>query len=138
MSPRYSLPLNSSSCATCSPMRHGQMAASLRARNRPKSNAICNCPKTATLPAPAVFSSPRRIFPPLFNRYEGGMTFGSHIDNAVRRIAANGERVRTDLSATLFLSDPDAYDGGELVIEDTYGERHVKLAAGDLVLYPGT
>lgn len=81
---------------------------------------------------------PRRIFPPLFNRYEGGMTFGSHIDNAVRRIAANGERVRTDLSATLFLSDPDSYDGGELVIEDTYGERHVKLAAGDLVLYPGT
>lgn len=82
---------------------------------------------------------PKRIFPPLFNRYEGAYnTFGNHIDNAVRLIAASGERVRTDLSATLFLSDPESYDGGELVIEDTYGEHAVKLAAGDMVLYPGS
>ncbi|WP_442498208.1 Fe2+-dependent dioxygenase [Methylobacter sp. sgz302048] len=82
---------------------------------------------------------PRRIFPPLFNRYEGAVNaFGNHIDNAVRICAATGERVRTDLSATLFLSDPDDYDGGELVIEDTYGSHAVKLAAGDMVLYPGS
>jgi PKHD-type hydroxylase len=82
---------------------------------------------------------PRRIFPPLFNRYEGAANaFGNHIDNAVRICAATGERVRTDLSATLFLSDPDDYDGGELVIEDTYGSHAVKLAAGDMVLYPGS
>ena len=82
---------------------------------------------------------PKRIFPPLFNRYEGAANaFGKHIDNAVRPVGATGRRVRTDLSATLFLSDPAAYDGGELVIEDTYGPRSVKLAAGDLVLYPST
>jgi PKHD-type hydroxylase len=82
---------------------------------------------------------PKRIFPPLFNRYEGAANaFGNHIDNAVRICAATGERVRTDLSATLFLSDPDDYDGGELVIEDTYGSHAVKLAAGDMVLYPGS
>lgn len=81
---------------------------------------------------------PKRIYPPLFNRYEGGMSFGNHIDNAVRRIAATGERVRTDLSATLFLANPDTYDGGELVIEDTYGDQRIKLPAGDMVLYPGT
>lgn len=82
---------------------------------------------------------PKRIFPPLFNRYAGtANAFGNHIDNAVRTIHATGQRVRTDLSATLFLSDPAEYDGGELVIEDTYGPRSVKLAAGDLVLYPST
>jgi PKHD-type hydroxylase len=82
---------------------------------------------------------PKRIFPPLFNRYEGEHnTFGNHIDNAVRHCSHTGERVRTDLSATLFLSDPDDYDGGELVIEDTYGSHAVKLAAGDMVLYPGS
>lgn len=82
---------------------------------------------------------PKRIFPPLFNRYEGDYnTFGNHIDNAVRTCADSGVRVRTDLSATLFLCDPDSYEGGELVIEDTYGEHAVKLAAGDMVLYPGS
>jgi len=78
---------------------------------------------------------PRRVFPPLFNRYDEGMGFGAHVDNAIRH-GAGGMRLRTDLSATLFLSEPDAYDGGELVIEDVYGEQLVKLAAGDLVLYP--
>lgn len=82
---------------------------------------------------------PRRIFPPLFNRYGGAANaFGNHIDNAVRTFGATGQRVRTDLSATLFLSDPAEYDGGELVIEDTFGPRQVKLAAGDLVLYPAS
>jgi len=83
---------------------------------------------------------PRRVFPPLFNRYGGASnSFGSHVDNAVRFVpGGQGERVRTDLSCTLFLSDPDAYDGGELVVEDTFGAQRVKLPAGDLLLYPGT
>ncbi len=83
---------------------------------------------------------PRRIYPPLFNRYAGGQSFGYHVDNAVRydRSQGSSQPVRTDLSATLFLSDPDSYDGGELVIEDTYGTQQVKLPAGSLVLYPGT
>ena len=86
---------------------------------------------------------PLRVFPPLFNRYDGGMTFGSHIDNAIRFVKPSlgtgaPIRVRTDLSATLFLTDPADYDGGELVIEDTYGEHRVKLAAGDMVLYSAT
>ena len=82
---------------------------------------------------------PRRIFPPLFNRYAGAANaFGDHVDNAVRTVAATGARVRTDLSATLFLADPAEYDGGELVIADTFGEQRVKLPAGDLVLYPSS
>ncbi|MCX7893500.1 MAG: Fe2+-dependent dioxygenase [Burkholderiales bacterium] len=82
---------------------------------------------------------PKRIFPPLFNRYEGrANAFGNHVDNAVRTVAASGERIRTDLSATLFLADPGEYDGGELVIEDTYGAHAVKLAAGDMILYPSS
>jgi len=81
---------------------------------------------------------PARVFPPLFNRYAGGQTFGTHIDNAVRTIRGTVQRVRTDLSATLFLTAPDSYDGGELVIEDTYGVHAVKLAAGDMVLYPAS
>jgi PKHD-type hydroxylase len=81
---------------------------------------------------------PKKIFPPLFNRYAGGQSFGNHIDNSVRRINATGEYVRTDLSVTLFLSAPEEYDGGELVIEDTYGTQSVKLPAGDAVLYPST
>ncbi|HEX3846141.1 MAG TPA: Fe2+-dependent dioxygenase [Steroidobacteraceae bacterium] len=78
---------------------------------------------------------PRHVYPPLFNRYETGMTFGAHIDNAVRQIPGTHHRLRTDLAATLFLSAPEEYDGGELVIEDTYGSHSVKLGAGDLVVY---
>ena len=81
---------------------------------------------------------PRKIFPPLFNCYEAGESFGFHVDNAVRAIPGTAERVRTDLSATLFFSDPDSYEGGELVIEDTFGTREVKLPAGHMVLYPGS
>jgi PKHD-type hydroxylase len=78
---------------------------------------------------------PQRVFPPLFNRYEGGMTFGSHVDNAIRPITGTPLRIRTDVSATLFLSEPESYDGGELVVEDTYGSHSVKLPAGDLIVY---
>ena len=81
---------------------------------------------------------PAKILPPLFNRYEGTQAYGRHIDGAVRPFGSTSLFVRTDLSATLFLNEPDSYDGGELVIEDTYGPRQVKLAAGDMVLYPGT
>ena len=81
---------------------------------------------------------PLRIFPPLFNRYEGGQSFGSHVDNAIRQVTDTGHRIRTDLSATLFFANPDEYEGGELVIEDTYGVHSVKLPAGHLVLYPST
>jgi PKHD-type hydroxylase len=81
---------------------------------------------------------PRRILPPLFNRYGGTSNFyGRHVDSAVM-YARSGERVRSDVSCTLFLADPADYDGGELVIDDTYGEQRVKLAAGDMVVYPGT
>ena len=80
---------------------------------------------------------PNQVYPPLFNRYEGGMQFGSHVDGAVR-LLPNGSKVRTDVSMTLFLSAPDEYDGGELVIEDTYGVQQVKLAAGDMIVYPAT
>jgi PKHD-type hydroxylase len=83
---------------------------------------------------------PRRVFPPLFNRYGGAANaFGNHVDNAVRAVpGGSGERVRTDISCTLFLSDPADYEGGELVVEHTYGRQAVKLPAGDMVLYPGT
>jgi PKHD-type hydroxylase len=81
---------------------------------------------------------PLRVFPPLFNRYEGGMTFGPHVDNAVRQVPGTPFRIRTDLSVTLFISRPEEYDGGELVVEDVYGAHSVKLPAGDLILYPAT
>ena len=83
---------------------------------------------------------PNRVFPPLFNRYDAGAGHGfdNHVDNAIRYLPDRSGRIRTDLSATLFLSDPDEYEGGELVVEDTYGAHAVKLPAGDLVLYPST
>jgi PKHD-type hydroxylase len=81
---------------------------------------------------------PRHIFPPLFNRYGEGQHFGIHVDNAVRGDHLTGIRIRTDLSVTLFLSEPDEYDGGELVVEDYYGSHEIKLPAGHVVLYPAT
>lgn len=81
---------------------------------------------------------PARVYPPMFNRYEGGEQFGHHVDNAVRLLPGSAFKLRTDVSATLFLADPADYEGGELVIEDTYGAHAVKLPAGDLVLYPST
>jgi PKHD-type hydroxylase len=81
---------------------------------------------------------PFRVFPPLFNRYEGGDSFGNHVDNSIRQIAGTSLRIRTDLSATLFLTEPDEYEGGELLIDDTYGMHSVKLPAGSMILYPST
>jgi len=83
---------------------------------------------------------PDRVFPPLFNRYDAGAGHGfdNHVDNAIRYLEDKSARIRTDLSATLFLADPDDYDGGELIVEDTYGEHAVKLPAGDVILYPST
>jgi len=81
---------------------------------------------------------PARVFPPLFNRYQGGQAFGTHVDNAIRQVTGTPHRIRTDLSATLFFSNPDEYDGGELVVEDTYGTHGVKLPAGHMILYPAT
>ncbi len=81
---------------------------------------------------------PLRVFPPLFNRYDPGMSFGIHLDNAIRQVPGTPYRVRTDLSMTLFLSQPDEYDGGELVIDDVYGAHTVKLPAGDMILYPAS
>jgi PKHD-type hydroxylase len=81
---------------------------------------------------------PLQVFPPLFNRYSGGQSFGTHVDNAIRQVPSTGQRVRTDLSATLFLASPEEYDGGELVVEDTYGAQSIKLPAGHMILYPAT
>ncbi|HEY1327151.1 MAG TPA: Fe2+-dependent dioxygenase [Casimicrobiaceae bacterium] len=95
----------------------------------------------AALARSALFFSavlPKQVYPPLFNRYSGEMRFGNHVDGAMRVHAPTGRRIRTDISATLFLTPPEDYDGGELVIEDTYGAHAVKLAAGDLVIYPAT
>ena len=81
---------------------------------------------------------PLKVFPPLFNRYAGGQAFGMHVDNAVRIQRGSDFRIRSDLSCTIFLSDPDGYDGGELVVEDPGGERRVKLGAGSAILYPAS
>lgn len=81
---------------------------------------------------------PLEILPPYFNRYENNETFGFHVDNSIRNIRGTQQRIRTDLSCTVFLSEPEEYQGGELVVEDTYGYHEVKLPAGDLILYPST
>jgi PKHD-type hydroxylase len=81
---------------------------------------------------------PLKVFPPMFNRYTGGGHFGTHVDTAIRAMASTGQRIRTDVSATLFLTAPDQYEGGELLVEDTYGVHQVKLPAGHMVLYPAT
>jgi PKHD-type hydroxylase len=98
---------------------------------------------TAALERNPLFLSaalPSRIYPPLFNRYDGadGMQFGTHVDGAVRLLPGTGTKIRTDISATLFISAPEEYDGGELLIDDTYGTHSAKLPAGDMVLYPAT
>lgn len=89
---------------------------------------------------PLFFSAalPLHIVPPLFNAYAGGEHYGLHVDGAVRHIPGSGQSLRTDVSSTLFLSEPDEYDGGELVVVDTYGTHEVKLPAGDMIVYPST
>lgn len=81
---------------------------------------------------------PRHILPPMFNRYEGGGHYGNHIDNAIQTDRFSGQKVRTDVSTTLFLAEPEEYEGGELIAEDSFGVHEVKLAAGDAILYPST
>jgi PKHD-type hydroxylase len=81
---------------------------------------------------------PLKVFPPLFNRYEDGQAFGTHVDNAIRQVPGTPHRVRTDLSATLFFTPPEEYEGGELLIEDTYGMHNIKLPAGHMILYPSS
>jgi PKHD-type hydroxylase len=81
---------------------------------------------------------PHHVFPPLFNRYGPGMSFGNHVDNAVRQLPGTPHRLRTDVAATLFLSGPEEYDGGELIVEDTFGAHSIKLAVGDMVVYPAS
>lgn len=81
---------------------------------------------------------PLKVYPPLFNRYTGGQQFDTHVDNAIRHLRGTSFRIRSDLSCTLFLSEPEDYDGGELTIEDVYGEQKVKLPAGHMVLYPSS
>jgi PKHD-type hydroxylase len=108
----------------------------------PVARALSAVVRTAVSGNPMFFAGalPARIFPPLFNAYSGGQAFGFHVDNAVRydRSTTPATAIRTDLSATLFLADPEDYDGGELVIQDSFGTHAVKLPAGDLVLYPGS
>jgi PKHD-type hydroxylase len=81
---------------------------------------------------------PLKVFPPLFNQYAGGHSFGNHVDNSIRQVPGTPHRIRTDLSATLFFANPDDYDGGDLIVEDTYGTHSVKLPAGHMILYPST
>jgi len=112
--------------------------------DHPSAIELANLVLTAVSQHPRFVSAalPLKVLPPMFNCYRGGDSgghhYGSHVDNAIRVIAGSGERVRTDLSCTLFLSDPDEYQGGELTIADTYGSHAVKLPAGQLVVYPGT
>ncbi|HTI68806.1 MAG TPA: Fe2+-dependent dioxygenase [Candidatus Limnocylindria bacterium] len=81
---------------------------------------------------------PSKVFPPLFNKYSGGQSFGTHVDNSIRQVPGTGQRIRTDLSATLFFAGPEEYEGGELCVEDTYGVKRIKLPAGHMILYPAT
>lgn len=120
--------------------------SALAKRNRQLSEASPNAHQARELILDALSANPLfvsaalpfKVYPPLFNRYEGGEAFGLHVDNAVRARAGSDFRIRSDLSATLFLSDADSYDGGELVIQDTYGEQRIKFDAGDMVLYPAS
>lgn len=120
-----------------------QSAQAKHNRQLPEQSEVANtCGNTIlnALQGSGLFMSaalPQRVFPPLFNRYEGGEHFGNHVDNAIRSLPGGGQ-IRTDLSATLFLTDPEEYEGGELLIDDTFGAHRVKLRAGDLILYPST
>jgi PKHD-type hydroxylase len=117
------------------PVKHNQQLAEGSAPARELGDTILAALERHPLFISAVL--PNRVYPPLFNRYAAGMTFGNHVDGAVR-LLRNGDKLRTDVSATLFLSNPDDYDGGELKIEDNYGMHQVKLAAGDMIVYPAS
>jgi len=133
------------------PWLDGKVSAGSQARSRKSNQQLAQESPTSHQLQPLILQAlkreplflsaalPRRIYNPLFNRY-GGETnaFGPHVDGAVMHSNSSGEWVRTDISCTVFLSDPQSYEGGELCVQDTYGSRGVKLAAGDAVLYPGT
>ncbi len=108
--------------------------------NHPAAKQLGDMIMTALGKNPLFLSAalPLKVFPPLFNRYTGGQSFGTHVDNAIRQVSGTPIRIRTDLSATLFFTGPEEYDGGELCVEDTYGVKAVKLPAGHMVLYPST
>lgn len=110
------------------------------AENTPIARELGNLVLAALERNPLFISAvlPARVYPPMFNRYRDGMAFGSHVDGAVRLVPGSGAKIRTDVSATLFLSAPEEYDGGELLIEDTYGVHTAKLPAGDMVVYPAS
>ena len=110
------------------------------AEGSPVSVALGEMVLTGLARSPLFMSAalPLRVFPPMFNSYSGGQTFGTHVDTAIRQVPSTGQRIRTDLSATLFLTAPEEYDGGELVVEDSYGTHSVKLPVGHIVLYPAT
>jgi PKHD-type hydroxylase len=118
------------------PVKHNQQVAEGSPIARELGDAILASLERHPLFISAVL--PNRVYPPLFNRYESGMQFGSHVDGAIRIVGGHGARVRTDVSVTLFLTPPDDYDGGELLIEDTYGVQEVKLPAGHAIVYPAT
>ncbi len=121
-----------------------QSALAKRNQQLPEGSAVARALGDAVqnaLAGNALFFSaalPLKVFPPLFNRYAGGDAFGTHVDNAIRLLRGTDFRVRSDLSATLFLAEPETYDGGDLCVEDTYGVHRVKLPAGDMVLYPAS
>ena len=118
-----------------------QVKANLQLRqNDPVAREASDAVLSALERSPLFVSAalPHHVFPPLFNRYGPGMSFGNHVDNAVRQIPGTPHRLRTDVSATLFLNAPEEYDGGELIVEDTFGTHSIKLAAGDLVVYPAS
>jgi PKHD-type hydroxylase len=108
--------------------------------DHPAARALGDMIVTALEQTPLFISAalPLRVFPPLFNRYTGGQSFGTHVDNAIRQVKGTRHRIRTDLSATLFLSAPEEYEGGVLTVEDRYGVQTAKLPAGHMVLYPAS
>lgn len=130
------VPGNAASGPQAAPAAHDEQLAEDGAAARDAGAMILDAlGRTALFVAAAL---PLKVFPPLFNRYAGGQDFGLHVDNAIRMKRGTDFRIRSDLSATLFLADPDSYDGGELVVEDQFGEQRVKLPAGHMVLYPAS
>ncbi len=115
--------------------RNAQLAQNSDAANRAAQLVMAALGQAPMFVAAAL---PLKVQMPMFNRYAEGETFGNHVDNAIRQLHGSDQRIRTDLSCTVFLSDPDGYDGGELVVEDMFGEHRVKLPAGSLVLYPSS
>jgi PKHD-type hydroxylase len=108
--------------------------------NTPTLRRLREIVTAALMRNPIFFSAalPHRILPPFFNRYEGGETFGEHVDNAIRRPWKSDVNIRTDVSTTLFFTGPEEYEGGDLVVEDTYGAHIARLPAGDAIVYPST